>query len=75
MYNYAIPNSTVRQATQYASRGGNAMSAPMTGADPTLTDKLKTFMDSQTMGVANKYLIGGALVLGVGYYGYTKGWF
>ena len=50
-----------------------------TGADPaappTTLDNLKAFMTKTTMGVQNQYLIGGALVLGVGYYGYTKGWF
>jgi hypothetical protein len=56
---------------------------PMTGGDyvgdqVTIiggTEELKAFFEKETMGVKNKYLALGALALGVGYYGYTKGWF
>ncbi len=76
MYNYRIPNSTVRQAVDYAN-GGGSMMAPtgMFGAEPSTLDNLKAFMEKETMGVKNKFLIAGAAALGVGYYGYTKGWF
>lgn len=53
---------TPRGVPQHASTGGTM-------------DDMKAFMDKTTMGVANKYLIGGAAVIGLGYYGYTKGWF
>ncbi len=73
MYNYRIPNSTVRNAVDYST--GNALWAPATGAEPGALDKLKEFMDKETAGVKNKYLLAGAAALGIGYYGYTKGWF
>ncbi len=66
---------------QYGSYGQYAMSPPQTGgaslfgAEPGALDKLKAFMDKETAGVKNKYLMAGAAALGLGYYGYTKGWF
>lgn len=74
MYGYRAP------AQAYSSYGQYAMQAPQTGglvfgAEPGALDKLKAFMDKETAGVKNKYLVGGAIALGVGYYGYTKGWF
>ncbi len=82
MYGYQIPNSTVRRAV-YNTSGMSPVfgRSPVFGADPApppllgALDKLKTFMDQETMGVKNKYLLAGAAALGVGYYGYTKGWF
>ena len=75
MYGYSQPSQ------QYASYGQYAMQPPQTGgmagfgAEPSTLDNLKAFMEKETAGVKNKYLVGGALALGVGYYGYTKGWF
>lgn len=57
---------------------------PMTGGDYNPggqltiiggTEELKAFFEKETLGVKNKYLAIGALALGLGYYGYTKGWF
>ncbi len=68
-------------APPQASYGSYAMQPPQTGgaslfgAEPGALDKLKTFMDQETAGVKNKYLLAGAAALGLGYYGYTKGWF
>jgi len=81
MYGYNIPNNVVRQAVDYRSAGVGGALTPVFGrsvfgaTEPGALDKLKEFMDKETMGVKNKYLLAGAAALGVGYYGYTKGWF
>ncbi len=73
MYGYSNPTA------QYASYSQYAMTPPQTGglfgAEPSTLDNLKAFMDKETAGVKNKYLLAGAAALGIGYYGYTKGWF
>ena len=38
-------------------------------------DEVKTWFEQETMGVKRKYLAAGAVALGLGYYGYTQGWF
>lgn len=39
-------------------------------------EEVKAWGDKESIkGVKNKYLVGGAVLLGLGYYGYTKGWF
>ncbi len=69
MFGYAPPQGSYGQYSY-------AMSAPRTGGpDEGALDKLKAFMDKETAGVKNKYLVAGAAALGLGYYGYTKGWF
>lgn len=49
------------------------------GADPPAAaaapSALQTFMDKEYAGVKTKYILGGLAVAGLGYYGYTKGWF
>ncbi len=82
--NYGYGNAVSYVPPQVHS-AGYAMQPPRTGgmslfgADPApapgALDKLKAFMDQETAGVKNKYLLAGAAALGVGYYGYTKGWF
>lgn len=71
MYGYSNAN---KQSNYHQGWAGNMVH---TGADPAPAplDQLKAFMEKETMGVKNKFLLGGAVVLGVGYYGYTKGWF
>jgi hypothetical protein len=77
MYGYS--NQYAPASTGYSGYG--AMQAPRTGgasifgAEPSTLDNLKAFMEKETMGVKNKFLLAGAAALGVGYYGYTKGWF
>lgn len=43
-------------------------------AEPTLTDKVKNFLNAQNslLGVQNKWIVGGAAVVGIGLY---AGWF
>lgn len=80
--NYGYGNA-VRYVPLQVPSAGYATEPPRTGgmslfgADPApgALDKLKAFMDQETAGVKNKYLLAGAAALGVGYYGYTKGWF
>lgn len=38
-------------------------------------DEVKNWLEQETAGVKRKYLALGALALGLGYYGYTQGWF
>lgn len=59
-----------------APYGGYGMVA--FGADPpapTFTDKAKAFLDDKTLGVQNKYLLGGATVGALLWYGAGAGWF
>lgn len=72
MTGYAPAQAYGRYAMQPPQTGG---SDSIFGADPTALDKLKDFMNKETAGVKNKFLVAGAVALGVGYYGYTKGWF
>lgn len=51
------------------------LARPSTGGT---LDNVKEFLDKESLGVEglkNKYLVAGALVLGLGYYGYKEGWF
>lgn len=75
MYGYQIPNRTVHRAVYNTSGLSPVFGADPAPAAPGALDKLKAFMDQETVGVKNKYLLAGAAALGVGYYGYTKGWF
>ncbi len=43
--------------------------------EPGTLDNLKAFLDKETYGVQNKYLVVGAAAIGVGVYGYYQGWF
>lgn len=55
------------------SRGHNPMaSRHSTGLS---LDEAKSWLEEESFGVKRKYLAIGAVVLGVGYYGYTQGWF
>lgn len=41
-------------------------------------DDAKAFLDKESLGIAgvkNSYVLAAAVVAGVGYYGYTQGWF
>jgi|APFre7841882590_1041340.scaffolds.fasta_scaffold00120_14 hypothetical protein len=75
MYGYATQYPQAQAYGTYAMQPPQTGGASVFGAEPGALDKLKAFMDKETAGVKNKYLVGGALALGVGYYGYTKGWF
>lgn len=61
-------------ANPYAAQGyGYGLAQPAnTGLS---MDEVKNWFEQETMGVKRKYLAMGAVALGVGYYGYTQGWF
>ena len=44
-------------------------------ADQTTWEKVKAWGDKETFGVANKWLVLGAAVIGTTWYGYYAGWF
>jgi hypothetical protein len=44
-------------------------------ADKSTWQKVKDWGNKTTFGVKNKYLVGGAVVIGVAWYGYYAGWF
>ncbi len=46
-----------------------------TTADKSTWEKVKEWGDKPTMGVKNKYLVLGAVVIGTAWYGYYAGWF
>ncbi len=81
MYGYSnqyAPSAYSAYGMQAPRTGGTSVfgaQSGLFGAEPSTLDNLKAFMEKETMGVKNKFLLAGAAALGVGYYGYTKGWF
>ena len=67
MYNYSVIGAQPYVGSAYPMQG-----YPNTGLS---LDEVKNWFEQETMGVKRKYLAMGAVALGVGYYGYTKGWF
>ena len=52
-----------------------AAPAPAPGAEVPLTQKVSNFLNQETVGVKNGYLLAGAATLGLVWYGYRHRWF
>ena len=70
---YASPAAASYGMAPYAAYGTTVF-----GVDPpkeTFMDKSKKFLDDKTVGVQNKFWLGGAVLGGVLWYGASAGWF
>lgn len=79
MTNYGVapytPNYARTQQGALARRASTGAAVVDPNAPPTTWEKTKAWFDETTLSVPRKYLAGGAVALGVIYYGHTAGWF
>lgn len=76
MYGQTIVGQAVppqqRYYPAYGQGGYSIVGADTPPATPTLTDKAKTFLNDTTFNVQNKYLLGGAALLGAIWWAHSK---
>jgi hypothetical protein len=75
---YAMPGYPLARTTGWDIVGADPAPAPApAAATPSFLDKTKAFLGepNSLIGVKNGYILGGAVVLGVVWYGHAEGWF
>lgn len=58
----------------FMTAAGDVPATPPAAGTGTM-DTVKVWLNTPTVGVPRKYLLGGAATLGLIYYGYNQGWF